>query len=89
MNKTRYEAIVSLKIDGKITNDVKAVQAALKLNLISDIELVKKGVVELMSAFDLGPNWDNLAKARTLFYLKNDEPITVQQYEQEINKAKE
>jgi len=86
MTKNRYEAIVGFRIGSTITTDTEYIQA----NLMQDIQLIKKGVAELMSSFDFGTNWDDLANSRTLFYLKNDEPITIQQYilEKKIEKLK-
>ena len=71
MNKNRYQAIVGFQVGTTITTDISLVQAAIKLNMENEITLINKGVAELIAQFDLGPNWDNLGKARILFYLKN------------------
>lgn len=85
MTSDRYEAIIGFQIGTVITTDISLVRAAIKLNKAREIQLIKKGVADLMAEFDLGPNWDNLAKEKILFYLKNGDPITISQYEQEID----
>ena len=83
-DNVRYEAIIGFQIGSIITNDITLVRAALKLNMKDDIRLIKKDVADFMGNCDLGQNWDHLAKSKILFYLKNDEPITIEQYDQEI-----
>jgi len=85
-----WKEVVAAKIktDNReiITNDLVKLKSAADLNLIT--EPIVRGVVELMSYFDLGPRWDALAKSPTLFYWDGgSEFLTVKQYnEMEINR---
>ena len=82
----RYEAIIGFQIGSIITNDITLVRAAIKLNMKDDIRIIYKVVGVFMGNCDLGTNLDRLAKSKILFYLKNGDPITIEQYEREIKK---
>ena len=63
--------IVAVMINGTtITNDRKKILAALELEL--PVGGIPREIFEFMAKLDLGPKWEALAKAETLFYLDDD-----------------
>lgn len=57
--------IVAFKIGDYITNDPKEVVAAMDAG--TPAEPLDRRHMQLMAALDLGIQWENLAKSRTLF----------------------
>lgn len=63
--------IVGAKINGNIiTNVFSEIVAAAKRG--ADIEPLSRPHMKMMSSFDLGGNWDNMANGETLFLQKED-----------------
>lgn len=66
--------IVAAMINGKtITNAPSSIADAIKDDL--PVQFLERQHMEFMSACDLGAQWDNLAKGRTLFWMdENGKP---------------
>ncbi len=62
--------VVGAQIGTRITNDSGEIRTALDRGTIR--RFLFRDEMKLMAAFDLGPNWEALAKSRTLFLLSED-----------------
>jgi hypothetical protein len=70
VNWDHRREIVAAKIGDMITTDRRHIQSALELN--QDIQFIDRLHMEFMASFDLGPQWEQLAKAPTIFRLDKD-----------------
>jgi len=62
--------VVAAQIGTRITNDAVEISAAVGSGSIR--RFLFRDEMALMAAFDLGQNWEKLAKSRTLFLLSED-----------------
>lgn len=65
------EEVVAAQIGSRITTSLAHIRAALELG-IPIHRFIFRPEMELMAAFDLGPQWEALAKAPTLFLMSRD-----------------
>lgn len=65
--------IVGANINGTITNSAKAIVVAVEHNI--PIEFLDQQHMKLMSACDLGRNWDKMAESPVLFVINDDGSI--------------
>ena len=71
--ENKIEEIVAAQINGNsITNNLADIVAAAKTNNIN--QLLNRDMVNLMDSFDLGVNWSNLAKSKTLLWVVDGVP---------------
>ncbi len=65
--------IVAAMIGTIITTQPRQIMSAIELGLVK--EFIDRDRMKFMAAFDLGPQWERLAKAPTLFIVDdNGEP---------------
>lgn len=65
--------IVAAKIGTTITNDITRVIVAIQDKKIS--ELYDRAQMEFMASCDLGENWNQLARGKTLFLIDSNNTI--------------
>ncbi len=71
--ENNIKEIVAAKINGHyITNNLADIVTAAKTNNIN--QLLNRDIVNLMTSFNLGANWLDLAKSQTLLWIVNGVP---------------
>lgn len=69
--------IVAALINGIVTNDINQIISSIESR--KKIRLLSRAEMQFMAACDLGKNWENLSKSKTLFLIGEDGKIILAQ----------